>query len=662
MKKNKKSLHEPILNYLSEATDSALKGKDWASILKSVNSSIASGLSSNYTAIFWKYDRSPSFEVLVENGSTGRVRKRFLDKDKLPSKWIKQNKYETLLSQSNIKSGRETRILQELKSDKSNALVVPISAGKNLKGFIFSQQKRDGGFNKTEIRFVESIASILALAHERERLGKANRDLEKIPNINPDLIMKFNKSGDLLYINPAVEKLLKVYKIGKKNINKILPPSHAGRMELAFKNEENITAGAIIGSSHYEFTYNPILDDETLIILGKDVSDRQEALNKLLHSQSRLIESNNAFKELYDREKQIRSQLVHTEQLAALGQMGSKIAHELNNPLQVISACAEVISDLMEDESINEIVEDMNTEIQHIISLASGYMRLGKPTLSKRKNINVNNVIKELVETLKTIGQMKTVKLTLDLGKRLPKVNVDKDKLDQVFRNLILNALQAMQGRKTQNLVISTLMDDERKFVVTKIYDTGTGIPKNDLPKIFDPYFTTKQEDVGTGIGLLIVKDIIEVEYNGKIDVISTKGKGSTFSVSLSVAKGEPVSAKILIVDDEPMLCQSYRRFLTKSGYNVETAMDGKSALKVFDQFSPDIIIADIQMPGMDGFQFAEQIWKKTPNQKIIFSSGFAYVEDIKNKLERDNLMFFKKPARLVEDLLHSVTTALKSD
>lgn len=662
MKKNKKSLHEPILNYLSEATDSALKGKDWASILKSVNSSIASGLSSNYTAIFWKYDRSPSFEVLVENGSTGRVRKRFLDKDKLPSKWIKQNKYETLLSQSNIKSGRETRILQELKSDKSNALVVPISAGKNLKGFIFSQQKRDGGFNKTEIRFVESIASILALAHERERLGKANRDLEKIPNINPDLIMKFNKSGDLLYINPAVEKLLKAYKIGKKNINKILPPSHAGRMELAFKNEENITAGAIIGSSHYEFTYNPILDDETLIILGKDVSDRQEALNKLLHSQSRLIESNNAFKELYDREKQIRSQLVHTEQLAALGQMGSKIAHELNNPLQVISACAEVISDLMEDESINEIVEDMNTEIQHIISLASGYMRLGKPTLSKRKNINVNNVIKELVETLKTIGQMKTVKLTLDLGKRLPKVNVDKDKLDQVFRNLILNALQAMQGRKTQNLVISTLMDDERKFVVTKIYDTGTGIPKNDLPKIFDPYFTTKQEDVGTGIGLLIVKDIIEVEYNGKIDVISTKGKGSTFSVSLSVAKGEPVSAKILIVDDEPMLCQSYRRFLTKSGYNVETAMDGKSALKVFDQFSPDIIIADIQMPGMDGFQFAEQIWKKTPNQKIIFSSGFAYVEDIKNKLERDNLMFFKKPARLVEDLLHSVTTALKSD
>ena len=195
MKKNKKLLHEPILSYLSEATDSALKGKDWASILTSVNSSIASGLSSNYTAIFWKYEKSHSFEVLVENGSTGRVRKRFLDKDKLPSKWIKQSNFETLHSRSNVKRGRETKILQELKIDKSNALVVPISAGRNLKGFIFSQQKGDGGFDKTEIRFVESIASILALAHERERLGKANRDLEKIPNINPDLIVKFNNSS-----------------------------------------------------------------------------------------------------------------------------------------------------------------------------------------------------------------------------------------------------------------------------------------------------------------------------------------------------------------------------------------------------------------------------------------------------------------------------------
>ena len=119
--------------------------------------------------------------------------------------------------------------------------------------------------------------------------------------------------------------------------------------------------------------------------------------------------------------------------------------------------------------------------------------------------------------------------------------------------------------------------------------------------------------------------------------------------------------AKILIVDDEPMLCQSYKRYLTKSGYLVKTTGDAKDGLKIIEDFIPDVIIMDIQMPGMDGFQFAERIWEKNSTQKIIFSSGFAYVDDIKNRLETENLIFFKKPARLVEDLLRSIEESLKN-
>ena len=92
----------------------------------------------------------------------------------------------------------------------------------------------------------------------------------------------------------------------------------------------------------------------------------------------------------------------------------------------------------------------------------------------------------------------------------------------------------------------------------------------------------------------------------------------------------------------------------------METAINAKEGLKLTDSFKPDVIIADIQMPRMDGFQFAEAIWKNDPQQKIIFSSGFAYVDDINNRLEKDNLQFFKKPARLVEDLLYNVEKALK--
>jgi len=241
------------------------------------------------------------------------------------------------------------------------------------------------------------------------------------------------------------------------------------------------------------------------------------------------------------------------------------------------------------------------------------------------------------------------------------KVYVDRERLDQVFRNLILNALQAMHGRKIQNLTISTRIDKTNKSVVTVFSDSGNGIPKKNLNKIFDPYFTTKSEESGTGIGLLIVKDIVETEYSGTVNVTSVSGKGSSFTISLPIAPVDPYTAKILIVDDEPMLCQSYDRYLTRLGYLVKTTGDAKEGLKIFEDFIPDVIIADIQMPGMDGFQFAERIWEMDSKQKIIFSSGFAYVDDIKNRLERENLVFFKKPARLVEDLLRSIEESLKN-
>ena len=122
----------------------------------------------------------------------------------------------------------------------------------------------------------------------------------------------------------------------------------------------------------------------------------------------------------------------------------------------------------------------------------------------------------------------------------------------------------------------------------------------------------------------------------------------------------ERYSPRILIVDDEPMLCQSYHSYISRTGYEVETALSAKEGLKLVESFKPDVIIADIQMPRMDGFQFAEAVWKNNPQQIIIFSSGFAYVDDINNRLEKENLLFFRKPARLVEDLLYNIEKALK--
>jgi len=647
-----------IIDFVSKASELAVQGNDWKKLVGSINNSISLGVSADYNAIYWQNSDLSTFYALTEIGDSKWQEKTLLEVNKIPTNWIKKKTFKTLLSNSN--SSQKTKLLKELKRDNFTAMIVPISAGKDLKGFIFSQQKGNENFVESDVRFVESMASILALAHEKEIHKKSSKDLENLSLVNPDLIMKFNIDNELLYYNPAVSNLLDSLKINIKDLSTILPSNHNKRLDLAYKKGQYLTAESLVSDRYYKFQYIPLLEDKLLIVFGKDVTDRHEAMNKLLHSQSRLIESNEALKELYEREKQIRLQLIHAEQLAALGQMGSKIAHELNNPLQVISACAEVISDMVEDDSVNEIVDDMNIEIQHIISLASGYMRLGKPSAFKRKNLNVNGILKELLKTFDAIGQLKSVNVNLNLGKRLPDVNVDKDRLDQVYRNLILNAIQAMQGKKTQNLTIITRADKKLGFVITEIVDSGVGILKKNLKRIFDPYFTTKEEYAGTGIGLLIVKDIIESEYSGRINVESTLNVGTTFKIALPIVIEEQYSPKILIVDDEPMLCQSYQSYLSRSGYEVETAISAKDGLKLTESFQPDVIIADIQMPRMDGFQFAEAIWKNNPQQKIIFSSGFAYVDDINNRLEKEHLQFFKKPARLVEDLLYNVEKALK--
>jgi len=660
MAKNKDPIKHSAIAHLKIQKSNKSNDKGWNSILKAVNKSFTSGLSADFSFIFWRNHNSTKFKVLSVIGNSKRALGEALDKKLIPAKWSKKNGFNTLLSYPGKALSAEPRLIKELRKDDSGAMLVPINSDKELKGFIFTQNSGSNGFAKGEVKFVESMASILAIADENRELKKATHDLQELSVLNPNLILKFNSKGKLLYHNPAVENLLKSLKLKISEVKNILPSTHNKRLELSLKNDQVLTAEAIIGEFHYEYQYTPVLDDNILIILGKDVTDRQDALNKLLHSQSRLIESNEALKELYDKEKQIRSQLIHAEQLAALGQMGAKIAHELNNPLQVISACAEVISNMVNDDEVIDIVKDMNTEIQHIISLASGYMRLGKPSASNRKNINVNVILRDLIRTLKSIGHLKTTDLKLNFSKMNSKVYVDRERLDQVFRNLILNALQAMQGRKIQNLTISTRVDKTTKSVVTVFSDSGNGILKKNLNKIFDPYFTTKSEESGTGIGLLIVKDIVETEYSGKVNVTSVSGKGTSFTISLPIAPIVPYTAKILIVDDEPMLCQSYDRYLTRIGYLVKTTGDAKEGLKIFEDFIPDVIIADIQMPGMDGFQFAERIWDMDSTQKIIFSSGFAYVDDIKDRLERENLVFFKKPARLVEDLLRSIEESLK--
>jgi len=253
------------------------------------------------------------------------------------------------------------------------------------------------------------------------------------------------------------------------------------------------------------------------------------------------------------KKKENEMQVVMRERLAALGQMASGIAHELNNPLATIGVCTEALLNRIEKEKIGsllfeshlKIVEEEVNRCKKIITSMLSYVK-GKE--NGKENVDINEVLDGTVEMVTFQGRMKDVVYLRKFGKEIPVISGSEGELRQVFLTVIVNALDAMEDRGTLTIETGTIAPvppleksvrvetegGERGFVFAKISDTGPGIPSSHIDRIFDSFFTTKSEKGGTGLGLSIADNIIK-GYSGRVEVTSEEGKGATFKVILPV-------------------------------------------------------------------------------------------------------------------------------
>jgi two-component system, NtrC family, sensor kinase len=222
----------------------------------------------------------------------------------------------------------------------------------------------------------------------------------------------------------------------------------------------------------------------------------------------------------------LQDQLTLAEKLSGLGTLTAGIAHELNNPLVSIMGFTEVILDEKDPEKIKKYagkVFDRSKDMASVILNMSGYIRA--PSTAEKKEVDINERIDAAIE----IAILATYSDDIHLEKSfssLPPIFAKSEEIQQIFLNLLTNAVQAMEGKG--KLIIST--QAQNGSVVAKISDTGPGIPKKYLTKIYDPFFTTKEQGKGTGLGLNIVHQLV-VKYGGHIDVSSKIEKGTTFSI-----------------------------------------------------------------------------------------------------------------------------------
>ena len=228
--------------------------------------------------------------------------------------------------------------------------------------------------------------------------------------------------------------------------------------------------------------------------------------------------------------KRLQAQIDQSEKLAVIGQLAAGVAHEIGNPLTSISALVQILQRRSQDEFMTEQLANIKENIDRITKIVRELVDFSRPPSYETGTQDITDIIKTAIGIVKYDKRVRKIKFETDLKHYLPNVNVAADQLLQVFVNILINALDAVQGNGT----ITVNSNYDQKNVYIELIDDGCGMDKNTLAKIFDPFFTTKDVGKGTGLGLSVSYGIIN-RFNGEIKVSSKLNEGSKFTIVLPI-------------------------------------------------------------------------------------------------------------------------------
>ncbi len=357
--------------------------------------------------------------------------------------------------------------------------------------------------------------------------------------------------------------------------------------------------------------------------------------------------------------KATQRQAIQKERLSALGTMAGGIAHDFNNSLTVILGFSELL--------LRDAIESKNDHSSHVLQTILTAAEDGAKIVDRlrafqrpmenhdvRLPVSLNEMVTQAICLTKPKWETQTmarginVHTVTDLGE-VPTVAANATELREVLTNMIFNAVDAMPDGGT--ITLRTRFEDG--WVSLQISDTGTGMSEETRQRCLEPFFTTKGER-GTGLGLAMVYGIIQ-RHEGRINLHTELGKGTTFDIRLPLGtvQLDAVNAvesprmvdrplRILVVDDQPVLCHLLCEYLSQDFHLVETATSGAEALEKFDGQQFDIVITDKAMPGMSGDQLAEAIKERNPVQPVIQLTGFTDADSDEGKNPAVDLMLAK--------------------
>ncbi len=471
-----------------------------------------------------------------------------------------------------------------------------------------------------------------------------------------DMIAVVTVDGERLYNSPSYEKLLGYTPedLEKTSAYEQIHPDDQKVVKLAAEEAKTTGLGRRVeyrvrhknGEWRVlESTASAVRDSkgevEKLVIVNRDITERRHLERQLLLSQ----------------------------RLEAVGKLSGGIAHDFNNILGVIIGYSEALQQKIGvDDPMREAVDEIESAGRRAAALTQQLLAFSRKQVLEPKILDLNSIVADVEKMLRRlIGE--DVELEIIPGSGLGTVKADRGQIEQVILNLAVNARDAMlRGGKLKIETMNADLDenDARRtryvvpghYVMLQVSDSGMGMSAEVQSHIFEPFYTTKEQGKGTGLGLATVYGVVK-QSGGYIWVASEIGKGSKFQVYLPRAEGvaTDISRKdliltthglgtILVVEDEPSLRKLACKILKDSGYKILEAEHGTKALEVAKQFHDniDLLLTDVVMPGMNGPELAEKLSIERPQMKILYMSGYTDGAVAAHGVLKPGLVILRKP------------------
>jgi PAS domain S-box-containing protein len=534
----------------------------------------------------------------------------------------------------------------------SDELFARIQSGERLQGIEVTRRARDGSvlelclysapLGKTgTIVLYDDIRERKRAERERDEAESRYRSLiESLPVVT--YIDRIDAHATNVYTSPQIVDLLG-WSVAEWSANphffeEVLHPDDAERVmtDVVHANQTRLQFDSEYRLRHREGHYVWVRDLSTIV---DDAGGEGFARGFLLDITG---------------QKKLEEQLRQAQKMDALGQFAGGIAHDFNNLLTGIGGYAELAASTTERGTVvSRCLDGIRTAAEEATSLTSRLLAFSRRNVPERRLIDVNAIVQEAASLLERLVRA-DVRVTLALAQPLPAVAADLAQLKQVVLNLALNARDAMPDGGT--LTIETAVAGDS--VVLRVRDDGIGMDAATRSRAMEPFFTTKPEGEGTGLGLSLVYGVVD-GLGGRLSIESAIGLGTIVEIALPAADGAPDdpeeihdepavvrnAERVIVVEDRDVVRELTRDVLESAGFDVVAVVGGREALEEVAAGEPfDLLLTDVVMPEMSGPELAVKLRAKSPSLPVLYMSG--YTDDVlsAHELSQPATAFLRKP------------------